>query len=257
MDDVSSILPPAQALGEIPREQRNNLLLMALEAGAFDFLDFGTHKGGGLESGRRFGGRLGLGVEIEELKCQHLYRQGHYVLSGDVFNLPVLPRSVDFTVCSHVLEHMPNKHVMYLLVERLAQFCRKFIVIDQPDFSAAQYLYDLGLKMTQMMMESHTTRLATRDIIQMLWDMGLGNFVVYGKLPVRSSDSRWVHSAVAPRHANKWQEGDPPKPSVKFDRELHRDILIVVGLHDEIDLEAIAATAGAHKLKLRSYSSMF
>ena len=43
MDAVSSILPPAQTLGAIPREQRNDLLLMALEAGAFDFLDFGTH----------------------------------------------------------------------------------------------------------------------------------------------------------------------------------------------------------------------
>jgi hypothetical protein len=79
---------------------------------------------------------------------------------------------------------MPNKHVMYLIVERLAQFCRKFIVIDQPDFSAAEHIYDLGLKMTQMMMASHTTRLATRDIMQVLWDMRLGNFVVYVPLAI-------------------------------------------------------------------------
>jgi hypothetical protein len=34
---------------------------------------------------------------------------------------------------------------------------------------------------------------------------------------------------------------------------VHRDILIVIGLEDDVDLEAIAKTAGAHKLKLRSF----
>jgi hypothetical protein len=66
MDAVPSILPPAETLGEMRREQRNDLLLRALEAGAFDFLDFGTHKEGGLDRGLLFGGRVGLGVEIDE-----------------------------------------------------------------------------------------------------------------------------------------------------------------------------------------------
>jgi hypothetical protein len=250
-------LPPAQDLAGIPREERTQLLVRALEAGAFDYLDFGTHTGGGLRVGESLGGKLGLGVEMMETKCQALYKRGRYVISEDIFKLPLVRHSVDFAVCSHILEHMPNRHVVYLLLERLSQFCRKYVYINQPDFTATQYLFEKGLKLAHVGLTKHLTQLPTREIVSMLWDLKLGRFIVAGKRAIHNSSHDWVHAVGAPPNVSKWEDGHLPKPYVEFNPPLYRDIVIVIGIDSSVDLEAIANEAGVSKITLRSYSAMF
>lgn len=252
---LSIDLPPAQELAAIPREQRNGMLLEGLQSGKFDYLDFGTHKGGGMRLGQQLGGKCGLGIEINEAKCQALLKNGYYVISEDIFRLPAFFSVVDFAVLSHVLEHLPNSQTIFLVLRKLLDACRKYVLIEQPDFTAESYLYSLGLRLAHFGMKSHTCHLRTRELIEMLWSLNAGRFIVGGKKPINDSSSRWVHradqisSAGAPWDAEKHL----PKPQIKFDRALFRDIVVVIGRDQEFDTDSILRAVSADLIYMRSY----
>ena len=254
MSDAASPLPSPVELSEMPLETRNEILLNALREGVFDYLDFGTHKGGGLDWGLSLGGRRGLGVELNDEKVLHALRSGYYVLSYDVFKIPIDEAPiVDFAVCRHVLEHMPNIHVVALIIERLRKFVRHYIYIEQPDFSQERYLAGLGLKLQGSYLKGHACPMQTRELVKIFWDVGFDNFVVGGIRRCAGSDSQYIHRAdVAPRTVGKWREGDPPKPSVKFDRPVFRDIIAVLGKHSDVDIFSVAKLCKMEEVFLES-----
>ncbi len=250
-------LPDPRELAATPRKERNCFLVDALAEGHFDFLDFGSHRGASLKIGYELGGRRGLGIERNDDKCRELLAQGQYVLSEDIFSLPALSGVVDFAVCSHILEHMPNEHTVYLILEKLARATKRFILIDQPDFSAELYLFQRGFKLAHFAMKGHDCHLPTRRLVEMLWSLDLGHFVVGGKHAIVDSSNPWVHRADAPGPLWKWDaEKDLPKEAVKFNRPLYRDVTIVVGRDPSCDLEHIAKSTGVKDIYLRSHSAL-
>jgi hypothetical protein len=250
-------LTPATDLVDISRAERNDLLLAALRAGVFDFVDFGSHQGASLRYGSKFGGKLGLGIELDDRKSVALLKQGLYVLSQDLFLLPELPKSVDFAVCSHVLEHLANEATIFLTLQRLSRMCRKFVIVEQPDFSSELYLFHEGLKMVHSAMETHHCHIQTRDLVTMLWSLDLGRFILGAKFRIRDSSNPWLHRADAKPPLWTWDEiKHPPKPTVAFDRELFRDIALVIGCSEDADIEGIAAKMNIEKIIMRSYSAL-
>lgn len=251
-------LPPPQALAEMPREARNALLYRALHEGVFDYLDFGTHKGGGIEVGRRMGGRLGLGVELSDEKVVAGLQRGFYVLSEDVFRISGERPLVDFAICRHVLEHLPNIHVVALVLEQLKRLVRSHILIEQPDFSQERYLFGLGLKLQAFFLKGHACPMPTRELVRIFWDLGFDRFALGGMLRIRNSDSSMVHRADAPNQIGKWRPGDLPKPAtIVFDRPIFRDIVAVLGVNETVDARGIAEAAGMEKLYLTSELRLF
>ncbi len=247
-------LPSPLELSEMPLEKRNEILMNALREGAFDYLDFGTHKGSGLVWGAHMGGRRGLGVELNEEKVLHLLKSGFYVLSEDIFKIQVGDKPlVDFAVCRHVLEHLPNIHVVALVIEQLRKIVRNYIYIEQPDFSHERYLAGLGLKLQGSYLKGHDCPMQTRELIEIIWDAGFDNFVIGGIRRALGSESQYVHRAdIAPRTVGKWREGDLPKPSVTFDRPVFRDIIAILGKEPDVDTLGIAKFCKVKEVFLQS-----
>jgi hypothetical protein len=249
-------LPPPQQLAVLPREQRNALLLYALNAGAFDFLDFGTHKGGGLQVGRTLGGRLGLGIELVDRKVIDALKAGLYVLSEDAFLLPPLRNAVKFAVLSHVLEHLPDEATAYLVLKKIASCCSDFVFIQQPDFSEEAMLWRKGLQFAHTNMKGHLWRPNTRRLIEMLWSLGFGRFLVGGQNRVRSSSNAWLHRADV-QSSTLWKhkpEKDPLKPDVSFDPPLYRNVAIAIAKSSNVDLRDIFTKAKVVHVHFESFS---
>jgi hypothetical protein len=224
-------LPPAQELAHVPREERTALLLTALQSGVFDFLDFGTHKGGGIRVGESLGGKLGLGIELRDAKVVEALSRGFYVLSEDAFLVPRMPKVVRFAVLSHVLEHLPDEATAYLVLQKIAGYCSDFLFIQQPDFSAETFLWRQGLQFAHTKMKGHMWRPSTTRMMEMIWSLGFGRFLVGGQTPVRASSNQWLHRADV-QSRTLWKHDaskDPPKPQVTFEPPLFRDIAIAIG----------------------------
>jgi hypothetical protein len=229
-------------LAELPVAERNGILLEGVEEGAFDFIDVGSHKGGGLRLGATLGGNHGLGVEIDERKARSGLQQGLAIYTSDAAALPWDRRVFRFGVCRHVLEHLPDEATVRGVLRRLADICSDFIYVEGPDFSSATYLRDLGLTLAHDTMSTHTCRMDPASLGSALAAVGTRRLLMGRALPIRDSHSRWIHRHDAPRDRGAWrEEEDLPKPTVTFDRELYRDIVLLGALSDEADLEGISA----------------
>lgn len=240
----------------MPRAERNQLLLDALRAGHFDFVDFGTHKGGGLNLGLELGGTRGLGIEISEPKCQTLMAKGYYVISEDAFLIPPMSNTVRFAVFSHVLEHLPDEATASLVLKRVSEFCREFIFIQQPDFSAETFLWRKGLQFAHTSMKGHLWRPSTRRLVELLWEMGFQRFAVGGQRVVLDSSCSWLHRADVQSNV-LWKhdpQKDPPKPVVSFEPPLFRDVAICVAKSTAVDPKAVLRKTDVRHIHLESFS---
>ena len=230
-----------EGLAEQPVEARNERLLALARAGHFDFVDFGTHRGGGIKWGERLGGARGLGIELDPDRAQRALDDGFPVYTGDVATFPTTGLSFRFAVCRHVLEHMPNEYVVGFVLWRLAQICTEFIYVEQPVFDDAERLEQQGLTLTQMTMRSHTCRLSIERLLRIVEGVGISAYAQGRVRPIRSSANPWVHVAGAAENRSRWQEGvDPPKPEVEFDPPLYRDLIVIAAL-GPFDLDGLLA----------------
>jgi len=228
------------ALAELPRAERNEQLIEAARAGAFDFLDFGTHKAGGLRLGESLGGRRGLGVEFEDAKVLNTLRGGDAVWSGDVADFPLTEPAFGFGICRHVLEHLPDLGVVRTVLERMSAACRDYLYVEGPDFTTERMLEPLGLTMAHTTTTVHTCHVTAEDVIAILGELGFTRTLVGGKLRIRDSSNVWVHAAGAPANRSKWSDADLPKPGERFDPPIYRDFVLLADVSSEhYDLEGL------------------
>lgn len=218
-------------LAEQPVETRNARLLDLAREGHFDFVDFGTHRGGGIKWGRQLGGTRGLGIELDPDRAQAALDEGFPVYTGDIATFPTEGLRFRFAVCRHVLEHMPNEYVVGFVLWRLAQICTEFIYVEQPIFDYAEELEAQGLTLAHMTMPTHTCRLTIEQLLGIVTAVGIPAYAQGRVRPIRSSSNPWVHVAGAAKNRSRWREEvDPPKPEVEFDPPLYRDLVIVAAL---------------------------
>ncbi len=243
-----------RSLADLPIAQRNQIIGKLAREGHFDFLDFGTHKGGGLRKGLALGGRLGLGVDLNDNKVKALLSTGLAAYSGNVLDFDVPGSPFSFAICRHVLEHMPNKYAVGVVLDKLSQLCKDYIFIEQPSFDHDAYLARHGLVLSPSTLEYHTCRMSIEEIFVMLRDLGLRRFVIGGQTPVLSSADPKIFRADAPPNRMVWkQETDAPKPDVQFPPNLYRNIIVVIALSDSVDPARVAENGGARKIQLASH----
>jgi hypothetical protein len=226
-------------LAELPVDERNAAIAELARSGAFDFLDFGTHKGGGLRKGIGLGGHRGLGVELEAHKAAMGLAEDLAVFTGDIMSFPVDLTTFTFGICRHILEHLPNKYVVGAVLWKMQLLCSDFIYIEQPNFDDEPYLNEQGLTLTHSTLEYHTYRPTVPEMEHILGDLGITDYVVGGLIPMTDSANPWVHSIDAP--PNRWTFGDddPPKPEVQFPEPLFRDVVILAATSEAADLDQV------------------
>jgi hypothetical protein len=218
----------------------NERILSGMQAGAYDFADIGTCGGGGFEIARLLGGRRGVGFELDPNLTQRSLDSGLDVMCQDVRTLPAGIKGIRFAVCSHILEHIPNIYDVGALVSALSELCSDYLIISGPNFDTEEFLYSRGLKVLHSAMDDHLCKFKTIDLIQLLYGLGLRDFVIGLSEEMRDSNSVWIHRAdAAPEGLFMWNHECLPKPFVNFDAPLHRDIVCVIKLNPKVDTDAI------------------
>ena len=237
-------------------EKSNARLLSQLHAGRYDFIDLGSNHGGGFQIGERQGGRRGLGFDLQPDLVQHLLKQGHDVACMDIRTLRAHTPLVDFAICSHVLEHLPNLYDVGSVVGALRHICRDYLLISGPCFEEEDYLLGKNLKVLHTAMTDHLCRFKVIDLVQMLHQLRLRDYVIGLTEPMKDSNNHWIHRADEPAEGMwTWDATkNLPKPYVTFDRPLHRDFVCLVQLRQGIDTMALLKSFywGHDKLVFRS-----
>ncbi|HEX4044011.1 MAG TPA: hypothetical protein VHY10_20110 [Xanthobacteraceae bacterium] len=240
-----------------PRLVESNARILAeLRNGNYDFLDLGTNQGGGFNIGARLGGQRGIGFELDPGMAQWNLDQARDVMCLDIRTLPSGVTGIRFAVCSHVLEHLPNIYDVGSVVAKVASLCSDYLLISGPYFDTEEFLHGHNLKVLHSAMREHRCKFRTIDLIRLLFDIGLRDFVIGLSEEIRDSANKWIHRADAPADGLwTWEEGKSlPKPFVSFDPPLHRDIVCIVKLSESIDTGAVLRNFvwGCEKVVFRS-----
>ena len=113
---------------------------MTLKIENFDFCDFGCSKGSSIKFGVDvLGGRRGLGIDIDKRKVESSIKAGYEAIIGDFCNLDLPEKCVDFSLLSHVLEHLPTLNHAKAAIRNAIKISDKFVFIQGPYFDANQH----------------------------------------------------------------------------------------------------------------------
>ena len=199
-------------LADLPKKDRNEYLERLLMEGCFDFLDFGTHKGGGLTKGIALGGKAGLGVELSEPKVIAALKRGLPVYSSDILNFEPKGDNIRFAICRHVLEHMPDLYVVGRIIRKLSGICSEYIFIEQPNFDDDSELASQGFAISSTLLDYHTCRMTTYQFKSIFCELGLRSYVVAGRDPMLTSADPKLFDVRNARNRTSWELGmDLPK----------------------------------------------
>lgn len=251
IDDEADVFSERiKSLADLKTSERNEHIMKLVDAGEFDYIDFGTHKGGGLTKGLSMGGNRGLGVDLSDKKVVALLRQGKAAYSGDILQFNPRGRPFKFAICRHVLEHMPNKFTVGVIISQLSKLCSDFIYIEQPSFDHTDYLLSKQLVASPTTLEYHTTRLTNIELFCLLRDLELTNFTMGGQVLYASSSHPKVFRADAAPNRMIWNaEQDAEKPQITLKPNVYQNVMALIALNNEIDTTALFHKCGGEKVQ--------
>ena len=198
--------------------RRNATYLNMLRTGGYDFIDIGTHHGAGFNIGHHFGGKRGLGFELNPEKSETLVAQGIDCVCCDINTLSLPLGATRWSIMNHILEHLPNAARVGTLVDSAASCCSDFLYIACPFFDSENYLYEHHLTAVHSLITEHTCRFTTVQFANILSELGLRDFFIAGEIPITDSADTWLHRSDAPDYAWSWEPRYGEKPEVIFDR---------------------------------------
>jgi hypothetical protein len=234
----------------------NARILEGLRGGIYDFIDLGTNQGGGFKIAEKLGGRRGAGFDLNPALVKWNLERQRDVMYQDVRTLPADISGVRFAICSHILEHLPNIYDVGTVISALVRNSSEFILLYGPNFDSEEYLYKRNLKLVHSAMEDHLCKFRTIDLVKVLFDLGLRDFVLGLSGPIKDSTNGWIHRADAPSKGIwTWDaEKSLPKPTIQFDQPIFRDFICVVRLDVSVDYSAVIKNFlwGCSRIVLRS-----
>ena len=188
--DPSPSTPPQPGAESVPT-------LREVDWTLFDFIDLGCSKGGSLRFCRkRFDARRGLGVDIKPAKVQQTLDAGFDAVLADATKLDV-EDAVRFVSMMDFLEHLPGLDVVEASLERAARVATDFIFIRHPSFEGEGLLENLGLRQYWWHWTGHTAHPQVADYCTMFERLGLSQYTILYREPIRDSD----HPSVLPVEA--------------------------------------------------------
>ncbi len=202
----------------------------------FDFVDFGCGQGGSIEAAERmFGGRRGIGLDIDSRKVDAVRRAGYEARVCDVRKISSKTNSVRFVMMSHFLEHLPGRNDAVACIKSACNLSREFVFIQQPYFDADGYLFDMGLKSYWSDWRGHAYHMTSLDLFNCLRSLRekgvIHRFSIYGAKPVLSSLDDSIHPVSSAEDQHGWDPSiHDPKPSIEFSWKIYREIKALIGV---------------------------
>jgi SAM-dependent methyltransferase len=189
--------------------------------GGFDFLDFGCSRGGSIRwAMKSFGGKRGLGIDINPNKVAEARGAGFDAINFDILQIPQKPL-VDFVVMNHFLEHVPDFKMVQEIIKRACDVSRRFVVIKQPFFDADGYLLQHGLKLYWSHWRGHPNTMSSFDLYRIFANLAeagaIAGFSIHAKGPIQNSSHPAIHPVSSPRDQHSYDPTQhPPKPDKTF-----------------------------------------
>ncbi|MGB3456455.1 MAG: class I SAM-dependent methyltransferase [Litorimonas sp.] len=225
-------------------------LLRALNAGEYDFVDFGCSHGGSVEfAQQKFEGGAGLGMDIDPDKVMAAREAGRDAMVVDLTQFAARADTARFVLMSHLLEHLSGLKAAEQVMTCGVRIARDFVFVQQPWFDSDGYLFGRGLKLFWSDWHGHPTRMTTLDfhyILKPLADRGeIRDFSVYGSSPIRTSRHSAVHALGSPRNQKSHDpSAHPAKPDfpVLFRQPVFHEIHVVIDIDGRKGLDAYEAS---------------
>lgn len=208
-----------------------------IQLSEFDFCDFGCSNGGSIKFGQEIlGGKKGFGVDIDPQKVIASRKSGYEAISGDFCDLDLPDQSVDFAILSHVLEHLPSLNHARLAIQNAIRVSKKFVFIQGPFFDADDYLKSLNLKFYWSDWTGHPLHFKSSHLIQILDDLQVQNYEVYGRVEIPNSSRPEIHPISSPKNQHDYELAlHGKKASISFKHPVFKEILGMIWLSDDIN----------------------
>jgi hypothetical protein len=214
----------------------------------FDYIDIGCKKGSSTHLCQNIlGGSVGLGIDINANHVAAYSSAGGVGMIADASNLNLPDNIVDFSVLSHILEHLPNLDSVNKVISESLRVSRKFVYIVGPFFDEDDYLKSLGLKFFWSDWVWHPTHVGTSDIVQAIEMSGVRcKAEIYGRIPIVDSADHNVLNITEPKNQTFHDlKIHKQKTFVKFTRTLFKEVCAIVIKDDTYNL-----SSARKKLKL-------
>lgn len=194
-----------------------------------DFIDFGCSEGGSLKFGEaRFGGKVGLGVDIDPAKVATARSRGANAMVADASQLELRNRSVDFCIMVHFLEHLPGLLVAGKCIRSAIRVSRDFVYIRHPWFNSDFDLYMLGYKFYWSDWKGHTSNIGLSQLDALIRRSNVKEWCMYGVTPVTDLNSPFIVPLDAPRDSRE-TPNDRPSTPLPFQAFKESSVLIRTG----------------------------
>lgn len=203
-----------------------------------DYIDFGCSKGGSLEfAQKRFGGRKGLGIDVDSAKVERTRHAGFAAVTYDINDIPD-KKMVKFVVMSHFLEHIPNHRDVKNYIRKACAISNDFVYIQQPFFDADSHLFTQGYKLFWSDWTGHPNRMTSLELWLVLRDLvreGLClNYSIHAYKPIEHPSNPCVHPLTSPIDQHEYNSDiHPHKPlTVDFENNVFHELICLITLGD-------------------------
>ncbi len=200
----------------------------------YDFIDFGCSNGGSLRLGiEKFGGKRGLGIDIDPRKVAEAQKNGYNAKVADVTMLSKKDLSSRFVLMSHFLEHLPGYEHAKKCICSSVEIAEEFVYIQQPYFDADGQLFHHKLKFYWSDWSGHKFHMTALDFHNILNPLleqeKIDRFVIYGDQIVNSSANTSIHSIFSPVNQHHFDDSKHlKKASIEFDFPCYRQIIVLI-----------------------------
>ena len=205
----------------------------------FDFLDFGSSKGGSIDFAmKRLGGRRGLGIERKRALVTKMRESGYQCVHGDISAIELPPNAVRFVTMNHILEHLPNLEAVLRTMTRAATVASDFLYIRGPWFDADEHLKECGLKLYWSDWHGHPCHLTIADLQGILRELDIERYLFVAVTPIKDSGDPAVHPITSPINQHDYNAAvHPTKPVLSFGIDVYRELACLVRLTSLPDLD--------------------
>ncbi|MFO1151145.1 MAG: class I SAM-dependent methyltransferase [Alsobacter sp.] len=226
-------------------------LRSVIEAGSFDFIDFGCSKGGSLRVGAElFGGHRGLGLDIDPAKVAATRGAGFDAMQADITALGGENDLVSFVLMLHFLEHLPGYDLAKKVIEVGCSVAKDFVYIRHPWFDADGLLFDYGLKFFWSDWTGHPNHFGKLQFYNVVGRIArVHKWWMFGYDRVVDSRSRDLVSLTEDKNSQgATQEEADRRQVVVFPIPVFRQIACLIQINPDFDAQSLVTRLRRHEV---------
>ncbi len=213
-----------------------------IEAGCFDFIDYGCSSGGSIKfAQKRLGGGRGLGIDLSAAKVQQAASEGCECVEMDASELKAFPDKVRFVTMFHFLEHLPGITQAQQCISSAFAVAREFVIMKQPWFDSDGILFRDNLKLYWSDWTGHTFKTSALDLARLARGAGKAcRYRIYGRDPIPHSHHPGVLCLSDPPNSHQHEPGHHGvRPFVEFKEPVFRESMLVALLDEMADFSPL------------------